>query len=343
VGNFTVVWTSTGQDGSDLGVYGQRYGGLLPAPPLPGSPPALVLDPSPGNGIFEPGETVPVQPAWENVNGAAQAFTGALSGFNGPAGTTYIIADGTADYGTVPASAIQRCTATSNCYALTVAAPQVRPILHWDTEVVETLAPPEQGQVKRWVLHLGDSFADVPRTSAYYRFVETLLHAGVTAGCSSTAYCPANATTRQEMAVFVLVAKEGAGCVPPACTTPVFADVPASSPFCRYVEEMYRRGIVTGCASSPLRYCPTETTTREQMAVFLLRALDPALNPPACTAPPFDDVPTASPFCRWIAELVARGITGGCGQGNYCPTAGVTRDQMAVFLTTTFRLLLYGS
>ncbi len=56
----------------------------------------------------------------------------------------------------------------------------------------------------------------------------------------------------------------------------------------------------------------------------------------------FADVPAASPFCRWIEELVRRGVVTGCGGGNYCPTAPVTREQMSVFLTVTFGLTLYG-
>ena len=73
------------------------------------------------------------------------------------------------------------------------------------------------------------------------------------------------------------------------------------------------------------------------------RTLDPALNPPPC-APPnlFLDVPETSPFCRWIEELANRGVVTGCGGGNYCPTANVTREQMSVFLAVTFGLVLYG-
>jgi hypothetical protein len=78
------------------------------------------------------------------------------------------------------------------------------------------------------------------------------------------------------------------------------------------------------------------------MAVFVLRTLDPALNPPACTTPVFNDVPATSIFCRWIEELVRRAIVTGCGNNNYCPAADVTREQMSVFLTVTFGLTLYG-
>ena len=211
---------------------------------------------------------------------------------------------------------------------------------HEDAAFDEDITPVEQGQRKRWLLHVGGSFTDVPASSPFYRFVETLLHDGVTAGCTGTAYCPASATTREQMAVFVLEAKEGAGYTPTACTTPVFGDVPASSPFCRFVEELSRRGVVGGCGNG--NYCPLDAVTREQMSVFTLRTLDPALDPPACTTPVFSDVPASSPFCRWIEELARRGVVAGCGGGRYCPQQPVTREQMGVFIAVAFALTLYG-
>ena len=72
----------------------------------------------------------------------------------------------------------------------------------------------------------------------------------------------------------------------------MFADVPARSPFCRWIEELARRGVVGGCGGG--NYCPTGAVTREQMAVFVLRTLDPTLNPPACATPVFADVPATS-------------------------------------------------
>ena len=80
------------------------------------------------------------------------------------------------------------------------------------------------------------------------------------------------------------------------------------------------------------------------MAVFVLRTLLSTLDPPPCVAGSemFADLPASSPFCRWVEELVRRGVVTGCGGGNYCPTAAVTREQMAVFLTVTFGLTLYG-
>ena len=98
---------------------------------------------------------------------------------------------------------------------------------------------------------------------------------------------------------------------------------------------------MSGCGGG--NYCPASAVTREQMSVFVLRTLDPALNPPPCVPPNFyGDVPETSPFCPWIEELTRGGVVVGCGGGNYCPAAPVTREQMAVFISATFGLTLYG-
>ena len=55
------------------------------------------------------------------------------------------------------------------------------------------------------------------------------------------------------MAVFVLRTLEPA-LDAARLRRPMFADVPASSPFCRWIEELARRGVVTGCGGG--NYCP---------------------------------------------------------------------------------------
>jgi S-layer family protein len=333
IGNFIVSWNLAGPgEPSDPGrsVRAQRFGGLRPS--------SGRVDTT-GNGVWEPGETVDVRPAWRNDNGATVTVAGTLAGIQGPLGGTYAITDATADYGAVADDDAAEC---ADCYGVSVSVPSPRPVTHWDATVVETIVPDDQGQQKKWTLHIGNSFTDVPAASGFYRFVETLLHRGVTAGCQPLLYCPDSPTTREQMAAFVLLAKEPPGYAPPPCGQPsVFADVPFANPFCRWIEELARRGVVSGCGGG--NYCPTQPVTREQMAVFVLRTLDPALVPPPC-APPnlFADVPETSPFCRWVEELAARGVVSGCGGGNYCPAGPVTREQMGVFLGVTFGLTLYG-
>ncbi len=59
---------------------------------------------------------------------------------------------------------------------------------------------------------------------------------------------------------------------------------------------------------------------------------------PAPATATFADVPTSSSQFRFVEALAAAGITGGCGGGNFCPDAAVTRGQMAVFLSTALGL-----
>ena len=307
----------------------------------PFTPQALVVDPTAtgtadGNRVLEPGEQVAFQPGWRNETAVPLALTSGVSRFTGPAGATYTLPDAVAGYGTIAPAATGSCATSGDCLAMGVSVPNPRPSLHWDAEVSEVNS---QYDFNDWSLHVGQSFTDVPKTNPFYRFIEILLHRGVTGGCAATTYCPTGSTTREAMAVFVLLAKDG-GTNPPACGVPMFADVPASSPFCRWIEELARRGVAGGCGGG--NYCPQNPVTRDQMAVFVLRTLDPALNPPACGVPMFNDVPAASPFCRWVEELARRAVVSGCGGGNYCPASPVTREQMGVFLTVTFALALYG-
>ncbi len=292
-----------------------------------------------GNGVLEPGESVVVSPSWKNTTGSPIALTGAATAFTGPAGATYTRPDASASYGTIAAGATADCASTTaDCYTVSVSNPATRPVQHWDASLSESVS---SGDSKAWTVHIGGSFADVLASSGVYRFVETLLHDGVTGGCGGSNFCPGSNVSRQQMAVFLLVSREGASYVPPACVTPVFNDVPCSNGFAKWIDELSNRGVTAGCGGGA--YCPTADVTRAQMAVFLLRTLEGSTyTPPACVTPAFADVPCSSGFAVWVDELAARGITAGCGGGNYCPNNPVTRGQMAVFLTTTFGLTLYG-
>jgi glucose/arabinose dehydrogenase len=114
----------------------------------------------------------------------------------------------------------------------------------------------------------GPTFDDVPCTHPFADWIYDLVARGITAGCSADNYCPALPVTRQEMAVFLLLSAEAPGYTPPPCTSPTFNDVPCSSGFAPWVEELVRRGITGGCGGGS--YCPAGTVTRAQMAVFLV-------------------------------------------------------------------------
>ncbi|HEV7239409.1 MAG TPA: carboxypeptidase regulatory-like domain-containing protein [Thermoanaerobaculia bacterium] len=118
-------------------------------------------------------------------------------------------------------------------------------------------------------------FADVSPESFAADFVEDLYNRGITAGCATSPlrFCPEDGVSRAAMALFLLKAKEGSGYTPPACAG-IFSDMPCPGFFTNYAEELYNRGITSGCATSPLRYCPSAIIPRNQMSVFEARTFD---------------------------------------------------------------------
>ena len=118
----------------------------------------------------------------------------------------------------------------------------------------------------------------------------------------------------------------------------MFADVPDTHAFVKWIEQLAREGVTSGCATHPPGYCPEGAVTRGEMAVFLLRAKHGGAYDPPVPTGMFADVPVSHPFATWIEQLAREGITAGCGSTTYCPDATVTRGQMAVFLVRTLNL-----
>ncbi|MEO8356949.1 MAG: S8 family serine peptidase [Chloroflexota bacterium] len=120
-------------------------------------------------------------------------------------------------------------------------------------------------------------FTDLPYPGLEFftPFIEEFYNDGITTGCTMNPlkYCPQNYVTRGEMAVFIERAL--GNFTPTPNPTGMFADVPyAGQPasFQAFIEEFYNDGITTGCAVNPLKYCPQNKVTRQEMAVFIVRA-----------------------------------------------------------------------
>jgi hypothetical protein len=185
------------------------------------------------------------------------------------------------------------------------------------------------------------TFADVPASHWAWQFVERLYASGITGGCGTSpmSYCPESTVTRAQMAVFLLRGRHGSSYAPPAAGGSTgFGDVQPTYWAAAWIKQLAAEGITGGCGSG--NYCPEAPVTRAQMAVFLLRSKHGAsYAPPGVgSSTGFGDVSTTYWAGAWIKELVAEGITAGCGSGNYCPESPVTRAQMAVFLVRTFNL-----
>jgi hypothetical protein len=241
---------------------------------------------------------------------------------------------------------------------------------HWDATLTENLS---LGGSQVWTLHVGDSFTDVPRSEPFYAKIETLLHNGVTLGCTPTQYCPGTVVSRGQMAIFIGKGIAGAGEYVPTsgllsgqpynCSAggvSRFADVAPTDSFCRHVHYLSAQNVTLGCSAS--QYCPAQNVTRDAMASFIAKALvapgggnavpltygpDPVtgFSYSCAVGTPnvhFSDVPVSHPFCKHIHFLWAKGIVSGCTATQYCPGGAVARDAMAKFLVNGFALKLYG-
>ena len=189
-------------------------------------------------------------------------------------------------------------------------------------------------------VYIGE-FKDLPpgywAEDAIYKIYEN----GITSGCSQNPpmYCPEDAVTRAQMAVFLERGINGSDYDPPGATG-IFDDCPVSHWAADWVEQFYNDGITSGCSANPLMYCPDDLVTRAQMAVFLLRSMYGNGYTPPSAEGIFDDVPVTHWASDWIEQLYDEGITGGCSTNPplYCPDDVVNRAQMAVFIVRAFDL-----
>lgn len=115
-------------------------------------------------------------------------------------------------------------------------------------------------------------FSDVPAGHPQYRYIQKLRELGITNGCDASRYCPDDPVTRSQMASFLIRGRLAASPSQPFAfpNNFAFSDVPVSSPAYPAIQKMKELGITSGCGGT--RYCPDDTTTRGQMAVFLVRA-----------------------------------------------------------------------
>jgi photosystem II stability/assembly factor-like uncharacterized protein len=140
------------------------------------------------------------------------------------------------------------------------------------------------------VFQFSRSFTDVPDADPFWTAVDAAAMNGVTVGCGSGRFCPANPTSRASVAALLLRGKNGGLFVPPPATGTVFADVPAGSLAADFIEELAREGITSGCGGGD--FCPSASVTRAEMAVLVLKTLHgAAFVPPPATGTVFADVP----------------------------------------------------
>ncbi|MBL8232795.1 MAG: S-layer homology domain-containing protein [Bryobacterales bacterium] len=118
----------------------------------------------------------------------------------------------------------------------------------------------------------GPRFSDVPPGHPKYRWIQKLAELGVSNGCAPTLFCPDAPVPREQMAALIVRARAGllAAPAPVSGHTSAFADVANNNIFAAHIIRIHWWGVTAGCHSNA--FCPSDLTTRGQMAAFLVRA-----------------------------------------------------------------------
>ncbi len=116
-------------------------------------------------------------------------------------------------------------------------------------------------------------------------------------------------------------------------TIKAFSDVPLGFWARSEIYRAARASIVQGYSDGT--YGPSVAVTRDQMAVYIARAIaggDANVPDPGCTADVFTDVSCDQWARKYIQYAVSQGVVEGYPEGDYKPTQDVDRGQMAVYV-----------
>ncbi len=192
------------------------------------------------------------------------------------------------------------------------------------------------------------TFSDVPSEHWACSEVLACTFAGIVVGYPDGLYRPDWEITRDQVAVSIarsMVTPTGeaglADYEPPE--SPTFPDVPSDFWAYTHIEYCVENGVVEGYEDGT--YHPEYEVTRDQMAVYIARALVAPTGEAALAdyvpADPRDFPDVASDFWAYthIEYCVENGVVQGYEDGYYHPEIVVTRDQMAVYVARAFGLL----
>jgi len=207
------------------------------------------------------------------------------------------------------------------------------------------LVPGDENEFADVFVHTGDwpVFPDVPADHWAKAEIEACYAAGIVGGYGDGAYHPSDVVTRDQMAVYIARALAGGeDNVPAGPAEATFDDVPTDNWAYDHIEYCYDQNVVQGYTTTT--YAPTAQVTRDQMAVYVARALVAPTGEAALAdyvpADPrnFPDVAPDFWAYKHIEFCVENEVVQGYVDGSYHPADVVTRDQMAVYIARAFQL-----
>jgi len=172
-------------------------------------------------------------------------------------------------------------------------------------------------------------FNDVPLTSEYYSYVELARCYNLFVGYGDGTFGPSYPLLRKYAADVIVNAFGLTSQMPPR---PTFLDVPQNDPYWQYVEVLYAQGITSGCSSDSMVFCPDNSITRAQFAIFLTGAM--GLNISSAPQQPFfSDVDATHWAFNYFQVLAQQGIIASTDTYIH-PDDVLTRGEAAKWLIT---------
>lgn len=198
-----------------------------------------------------------------------------------------------------------------------------------DTDIDDTTASTSiladgfaAGDPTNYITSWANVFDDLPLVTFRGDIVWLAEHR-ITGGCGDGKYCPSSNVTRAQMAQFLDRVLDL-----PSTTRNFFSDDNGITGEAS-IDRLAASKITGGCGGT--RFCPKAFVKRDQMASFLARGLKLSGSAPNAFTDDNGNTHEGS-----INRIARESITGGCGNDKYCPSANVTRGQMAAFLRRAF-------
>ena len=165
------------------------------------------------------------------------------------------------------------------------------------------------------------TFKDVPEKHTFFKEIEALSKANIVTGVGNGYFSPDTNVTRGQFAKMVVKALDLK-----STDSITFKDVPATNIFYNEVNILGSLNISVGDENG--NFNPNKYVTREQIALFLSRALQITSN----TELPFEDVTN---YKSAIAALYEEEIIKGKTATKFDPKANATRGEVAALITRT--------
>ena len=183
------------------------------------------------------------------------------------------------------------------------------------------------------------AFPDVSADNVHVDGIDCAAYHEIALGYADGTYRPANGVRRDQMASFIVRTLDTAGHTLPS-PDHSFTDI-AGNTHEQAIGQLAAADIVLG--RTPTDYAPDRTVTRDQMASYLVRALEWA-HDTTYTAPksPFTDI-AGNTHEQAIDIAYDLGLTTGRTETTYEPRIDVRRDQMATFLVRLLGHLVDGA